>query len=112
MKSARLAPISNDGLLLSQPAVAVIYESASALKNIVRVVLMGALLLALLRVAFEVSGSHSSSIAATVTTLSQWLLTPFAQFSALGASLAAVIALALINGIFTSLESHLVKEAA
>ncbi len=112
MKSARMVSIQNEGLLLSQPVATAIYESAAALKNIVRVVLMGALLLAVLRVMFEVSGSHSSSIAETVTTLSQWLLVPFSQFSALGASIAAVVALALINGIFTSLESHLVKEAA
>lgn len=105
MKTARMTTVPTVPVLLSHQAAHLVSGGAEAMKGILRVALLGALLLAILRIVFEVAGSQSSSIAQTVIALSQWMIAPFSQFSALGAAIAATVSLVVINGIIASLDT-------
>lgn len=110
MKTARFGTVSVGNTILSQQAFVLVQEAGEALNGIVRLIILGSLLLAVLRVVFQLVGSETSSIAQTVTTLSGWLVTPFSNLSTLGASIAATVSLVLINGIFASLNNQFIRK--
>lgn len=112
MKTARTLSAPTESMLLSQNITTLWGETLEAVGTLLRAVLMGALLLAVLRVTFETIGSQSSSVAATVMTLSQWLVVPFQHMPGVTGSLAAVVTLLLINGIVASFPSQKFKEAS
>jgi hypothetical protein len=105
MKTVRLTSVSFESGATAEYVTHLATEVNEALMSIVRFALIGGLLLGLLRMTFLLTGSDATSIARTVFALSAWLVIPFRALPPMGATTAALVALALLSGIVSALDN-------
>jgi uncharacterized protein YggT (Ycf19 family) len=80
-----------------------VHEGLRALAVLTPVVLYGVTLIVLLRLAFQLVGSDSTSIAQSIMRISTPLVSPFADFRPLVADLLALLTAGLVGGLTTAL---------